>query len=40
MEILAERFTVVGITFQVWMPIIIGAMALYILYLWKSGRLT
>jgi hypothetical protein len=30
MEFLAERFAVFGITFQLWMPIIVGAMALYI----------
>ncbi len=35
MEFLAERFTVSDITFQFWMPIIVGAVALYILYLWK-----
>jgi hypothetical protein len=28
MELLAERFAVFGITFQLWMPIIVGAMAL------------
>ncbi len=28
MEFLAERFTVSGITFQFWMPIIVGAVAL------------
>jgi hypothetical protein len=39
MEFLAERFTVFGITFQFWMPIFVGAGALYILYLWKRGQL-
>jgi hypothetical protein len=39
MEFLAERFAVFGITFQFWMPIIVGAGALYILYLWKRGQL-
>ena len=37
MEFLAARFAVFGITFQFWMPIIVGAGALYILYLWKRG---
>jgi hypothetical protein len=39
MEFLAERFEVFGITLQFWMPIIVGAAALYILYLWKRGQL-
>ena len=39
MEFLAERFTVFGITFQLWMPIFVGAGAVYILYLWKRGQL-
>jgi hypothetical protein len=39
MEFLAERFAVFGITFQFWMPIFLGAAALYIFYLWKRGRL-
>jgi hypothetical protein len=30
MEFLAERFEVFGITLQFWMPIIVGAVALYI----------
>jgi hypothetical protein len=38
MEFLAERF-VFGITLQFWMAIIVGAAALYILYLWKRGQL-
>jgi hypothetical protein len=37
MEFLAESFGVFGITFQFWMPIIVGAAALYIVYLWKRG---
>jgi hypothetical protein len=39
MEFLADRFEVFGITLQFWMPIIVGAAALYILYLWKRGQL-
>ena len=39
MEFLAERFAVFGITFQFWMPIVVGAVAVYILYLWKRGQL-
>jgi hypothetical protein len=37
LEFLAESFAVFGITFQFWMPIIVGAAALYIVYLWKRG---
>jgi hypothetical protein len=37
MEFLAERFALFGITFQFWMPIIVGALVLYVLYLWKRG---
>jgi hypothetical protein len=37
MEFLAERFAVFGITFQFWMPIIVGVLVLYVLYLWKRG---
>ncbi len=39
MEFLADRFEVFGVTLQFWMPIIVGAAALYILYLWKRGQL-
>jgi hypothetical protein len=39
MDFLAERFAVFGITFQFWMPIVIGAVVVYILYLWKGGQL-
>jgi hypothetical protein len=37
MDFLARHFTFLGIDFQIWMPIIIGAIALYIFYLWTSG---
>jgi hypothetical protein len=39
MEFLTERFEVFGITFQFWMPILLGAAALYIFCVWKRGRL-
>jgi hypothetical protein len=39
MEFLAERFTAFGITFQFWMPIFVGAAALYSLCLWRRGQL-
>jgi len=39
MDFLATHFSVLGIDFQVWMPIIFGAVALYVLYLWKTGQL-
>jgi hypothetical protein len=39
MEFLAEKLDVFGVTFQFWIVIVVGAAALYILYLWKSGQL-
>jgi hypothetical protein len=37
---LAEHFTVLGVTFQRWMPIIVGAVAIYVAWLWCTGRLS
>jgi hypothetical protein len=34
-DFLVEHFTFLGVTFQYWMPIVIGAVALYVLWLWK-----
>ena len=38
MNFLAEHFSFLGIDFQYWMPITVGAVALYVLYLWKTDR--
>jgi hypothetical protein len=38
MDFLAERFTFLGVEFQYWMPIVLAAVALYVLYLWKTDR--
>jgi hypothetical protein len=38
-KFLAGHFTFLGFDFQNWMPIVIGAFAIYIAYLWKTGEL-
>ncbi len=38
MDFLTERFTILGVEFQYWMPIILAALALYVLYLWRTGN--
>jgi hypothetical protein len=37
MDFLAEHFTYLGVTFQYWMPIVVGGVALYLLWLWRFG---
>jgi hypothetical protein len=37
MDFLIERFTVLGVEFQYWMPIVGAALAVYLAYLWKTG---
>jgi uncharacterized membrane protein len=38
MNFLAEHFRFLGIDFQYWMPIVVGAVALYVIYLWKTDQ--
>jgi hypothetical protein len=38
MEFLVERFAFLGFELQNWMPIFVGAVAVYLVYLWKTGR--
>jgi hypothetical protein len=38
MDFLVKHFTFVGIDFQLWMPIIVGACAIYVAWLWRSGQ--
>jgi hypothetical protein len=38
MDFLTEHFNFFGVQFQYWMPILLGAVALYILYLWRTGN--
>ena len=38
-KLLAEHFTLFGVGFQYWMPVFVGVVAIYIIYLWKTGRL-
>jgi hypothetical protein len=39
-DFLAKHFTLLGVDFQNWMPIVVGAFAVYILYLWKTGKIS
>jgi hypothetical protein len=39
MDFLAEHFAFLGVDFQIWMPIVLGALTIYVIYLWKSGQL-
>jgi hypothetical protein len=39
LNFLVERFTVLGVEFQYWMPVVFGAAALYLFYMWKTGQL-
>jgi hypothetical protein len=38
MDFLVEHFTVLGIDLQWWMPIVVGACALYVLWLWRTDQ--
>jgi hypothetical protein len=38
MDFLVEHFTFLGIDFQYWMPIVIGACAIYVFWLWWTGQ--
>jgi hypothetical protein len=38
--LLTDYFTVLGVTFQRWMPIVVGAVAIYVAWLWCTGRLS
>jgi hypothetical protein len=38
MDFLVKHFTFLGIDFQWWMPIVGGALALYVLWLWWTGQ--
>jgi hypothetical protein len=38
MNFLAEHFTMFGLDFQWWMPIVGGGFALYVLFLWATAR--
>jgi hypothetical protein len=35
---LAQRFSLLGIHFQYWMPLVTGLAAAYIVYLWKTRQ--
>jgi hypothetical protein len=38
MDFLTEHFAVFGFEFQYWIPIVIGACAIYIVWLWLTGE--
>jgi hypothetical protein len=40
MDFLVEHFTLLGLDFQWWMPITVGAVAIYAAWLWCTGRLS
>jgi hypothetical protein len=40
MDFLVEHFTFLRIDFQWWMPIALGAVAIYVAWLWCTGRLS
>jgi hypothetical protein len=40
MDFLVEHFTFLGFDFQWWMPIIVGAVAIYVAWLWSTERLS
>jgi hypothetical protein len=37
MDLLAKHFTFLGVDFQWWMPIIVGAVMIYVAWLWYTG---
>jgi hypothetical protein len=39
LDFLAEHFTVLGIDFQWWMPMTMGSVAIYVAWLWCTGKL-
>jgi hypothetical protein len=38
-QFLVERFSILGFEFQNWMPIVAVSLAVYIAYLWKTGKI-
>jgi hypothetical protein len=38
MDFLAKHFTFLGIDLQWWMPIVAGAVAIYVAWLWWTGQ--
>jgi hypothetical protein len=38
MDFLVQHFTVFGLDFQWWMPIMGGACAIYVFWLWKTDQ--
>jgi hypothetical protein len=40
MEFLVEHFAFLGFDLQVWMPVVLGAFAIYIVWLLKTGQIS
>jgi hypothetical protein len=40
MDFLVEHFTLFGLDFQWWMPIMVGVSAIYVAWLCKTGQLS
>jgi hypothetical protein len=38
MDFLVQHFTLFGLDFQWWMPMVGGACAIYVLWLWKTDQ--
>jgi hypothetical protein len=38
LDFLIGHFTFLGFDFQYWMPVFMGAVAIYLLYLWRTGQ--
>jgi hypothetical protein len=40
LDFLIGHFTFLGFEFQYWMPVVLGAIAIYIAWLWKTGQIS
>jgi uncharacterized membrane protein len=38
LEFLIGHFTFLGFEFQYWMPVFVGVIATYVLYIWRTGQ--
>jgi hypothetical protein len=37
-DFLVKHFTIMGIDFQWWMPLVVGVVAIYAMWLWWTGQ--
>jgi hypothetical protein len=40
LQFLIRHFTIFGFDFQNWMPMMLGAVAIYVLFLWKTAQIS